>query len=123
MVTHFCSIDIGVRTTSKKASVKNKAIHFSIPSSRNLFKAIERFLKVTNKIEVILNISRELFQVNLFWQIPMQGGFNIHLMDKADAIHFGYKDKGFSIVNSFYLRKSFVTNLALCFSTLNLMHI
>jgi hypothetical protein len=82
MVSYFLGIDIGVRMTSRKVGVKKKVIHFSIPSSRSLLKTIERFLKVTNKVGVILNIARRLFHVNLFLQIPMQEGrFNIHLMD------------------------------------------
>jgi hypothetical protein len=43
---------------------------------------INGFLKVTNKVGVILDIARRLFHANLFLQIPMQEGrFNIHLMD------------------------------------------
>ena len=40
MVSCFLVIDIGVRMASKKTSVKEKAIHFGIPSSRSLLKAI-----------------------------------------------------------------------------------
>jgi hypothetical protein len=74
---------------------------------------------VTNKARVILDIYRRLFHVDFFLQISMQkGGFNIRLMDlpfmggskgknKVDGIHFGYRGKGFIIVNSFNLGKSF----------------
>ena len=34
MVSYFLGIDIGVRMASRKTSVKEKAIHFGIPSSR-----------------------------------------------------------------------------------------
>ena len=64
MVSYFLGIDIGVRMVSRKTSVKEKAIHFGIPSSRSLLKAIQGFLKETNKARVILNISRRLFHVN-----------------------------------------------------------
>ena len=57
MVSYFLGIDIGVRKASRKTSVKEKDIHFGIPSSRSLFKA-------TNKARVILNISRRLFPAN-----------------------------------------------------------
>ena len=40
MVSYFLGIDIGVRMASRKTSVKEKAIHFGIPSSRSLHKAI-----------------------------------------------------------------------------------
>ena len=40
MVSYFLGIDIGVRMASKKTSVKENAIHFGIPSSRILLKAI-----------------------------------------------------------------------------------
>ena len=40
MVSYFLGIDIGVRMASKKTNVKEKAIHFGIPSSRILLKAI-----------------------------------------------------------------------------------
>jgi hypothetical protein len=49
---------------------------------RILLKTIERFLKATDKVEVILNIAVRLFHVDFFLQIPMEeGGFDIHLMD------------------------------------------
>ena len=64
MVSYFLGIDIGVRMASRKTSVKEKAIHFDIPSSRILLKAIKGFIKETNKARVILNISRRLFHVN-----------------------------------------------------------
>ena len=40
MVSYFLVIDIGVKMASRKSSVKEKAIHFGIPSSRSLLKAI-----------------------------------------------------------------------------------
>ena len=40
MVSYFLGIDIGVRMKSRKISFKEKAIHFGIPSSRSLLKAI-----------------------------------------------------------------------------------
>ena len=40
MVSYFLGIDIGVRMASRKTSVKEKVIHFGIPSSRSLLKAI-----------------------------------------------------------------------------------
>ena len=40
MVPYFLGIDIGVRMASRKTSVKEKSIHFCIPSSRGLLKAI-----------------------------------------------------------------------------------
>jgi hypothetical protein len=72
MTSYFLGIDIRVRMTSRKASVKKKAIHFGIPSSRSLLKTINRFFKVTNKAGVILDIAKRLFHVDLFLQIPMQ---------------------------------------------------
>jgi hypothetical protein len=100
---------------SRKVGVKKKVVHFGIPISRIFLKTIKRFLKVKNKARVILDIARRLFHVYFFLQIPMQeGGFDIHLMDlpfmqgckgknKAYGIHFGYRGKGFIIVNSFNL--------------------
>ena len=119
MASYFLSIDIRVRMESRKASVKKKVVHFGLLNSRSFLKTIKRFLKVKNKDRVILDIARRLFHVYFFFQIPMQeNGFNIHLMDlpfmrdskgknKADGIHFGYRGKGFIIVNSFNLGKSF----------------
>ena len=40
MVSYFFGIDIGIRMASRKTSVKEKAMHFGIPSSRSLLKAI-----------------------------------------------------------------------------------
>ena len=40
MISYFLGIDIGARMTSRKTSVKEKDIHFGIPSSRSLLKAI-----------------------------------------------------------------------------------
>ena len=36
MVSYFLGIDIGVRMTSRKTSVKEKVIHFGIPIPRSL---------------------------------------------------------------------------------------
>ena len=44
MVSYFLGIDIGVKMASIKTSVKEKAIHFGIPSSRSLLKAIYGYL-------------------------------------------------------------------------------
>ena len=43
MVSYFLGIEIGVIMASKKNSVKEKAIHFGIPSSRSLLKAVQGF--------------------------------------------------------------------------------
>jgi hypothetical protein len=56
--------------TSIQFSVKKKAIHFDIPSSRIFLKTIKRFLKVTNKDGVILDISKRLFHVFIFFVNP-----------------------------------------------------
>ena len=40
MVSYFLGIDIGVKITSRETIVKEKVIHFGIPSSRSLVKAI-----------------------------------------------------------------------------------
>ena len=101
IVTYFLGIDIGVRMTSRKTGVKEKAIHFGISGSRSLLKAMQGFLKATDRAGVILNIAKRLFLVNFFLQIPMQEGrLDIHLMDlpfmqgykgkdKVDGVHFG----------------------------------
>jgi hypothetical protein len=82
MASYFLGIDIRIRMTSRKSVSRRKFVHFGIPSSGSFLKTIKRFLKVTNKARVILDIARRLFHVDLFLQIPMQeGGFNIHLMD------------------------------------------
>ena len=49
MVSYFLGIDIRVRMTYRKTSVKGKAINFGIPGSRSLLKSIHGFLKVTYK--------------------------------------------------------------------------
>ena len=64
MVSYFLGIYIGVRMASRKTSVKDKVIHFGIPRFRSLLKAIQGFLKETDKARVIMNISRRLFHVN-----------------------------------------------------------
>jgi hypothetical protein len=67
---------------SRESSGNKKAIHFGIPISGSLLETIKRFLEVTNKARVILDIARRLFHVDFFLQISMQeGGFNIHMMD------------------------------------------
>jgi hypothetical protein len=67
---------------SRKSGVKKKVVHFGIPRSRILLKTIKKFIKVTNKAGVILDLSRRLFCVYLFLKICMQeGGFDIHLID------------------------------------------
>ena len=82
MASYFLGIDIRVKMTSRKASIKKKAVHFGIPNLRSFLKTIKRFLKEKNKVGFILDISKMLFHVYFFLQISMQeGGFNIHLMD------------------------------------------
>jgi hypothetical protein len=82
MASYFLGIDIRIRMTSRESSGNKKAIHFGIPSSGSLLETIKRFLEVTNKARVILDIARRLFHVDFFLKIFVQeGGFNIHLMD------------------------------------------
>jgi hypothetical protein len=82
MASYFLGIDISIRMASRESSGNKKSIHFGIPSSRSLLETQKRFLKVTNKARVILDIAKRLFHVYLFLQISMQyGGFNIHLME------------------------------------------
>jgi hypothetical protein len=82
MASYFLGIDIKIRMASGKSDVNKKVVHFGIPSSGSLLKTIKRFLKAINKARFILDITRRLFHVDFFLQIPMQeGGFNIHLMD------------------------------------------
>jgi hypothetical protein len=67
---------------SRESSGNKKSINFGIPSSGSLLETIKRFLEVTNKARVILDIARRLFHVDLFLQISLQEGkFNIHMMD------------------------------------------
>ena len=40
MLSYFLGIDIGVKMASRKTSVKEKVIHFGIPISMTLLKAI-----------------------------------------------------------------------------------
>ena len=47
IVSYFLGIDIGVRMTSRKTSVQEKAIHFGIPRSRSLLKAIVVISQIT----------------------------------------------------------------------------
>jgi hypothetical protein len=119
MASYLLGIDIRIKISSRESGVNKKDVHFGIPSSRILLNTIKRFLKATNKDRFILDIATRLFHVYFFLPISVQeGGFNIHLMEipfmrgnkgknKADGIHFGYRDKGFIIVNSFNLGKSF----------------
>jgi hypothetical protein len=82
MTSYVLGIDIRIIMTSRKSGVNKKAIHFGIPRSRSLLKTIKRFIKVKNKVRVILDIAKRLFHAYFFLQIPMQeGGFNIHLME------------------------------------------
>jgi adenylate kinase family enzyme len=82
MTSYFLGIYIRIRMASRESSGKKKVIHFGIPRSGSLIETIKRFLKVTNKDKVILDIARRLFHVDFFLQISMQeGGFNVHLMD------------------------------------------
>jgi len=82
MVSYFLGIDIRDIMTLRKANVKKKVIHFSIPNPRRFLNTIERFLKVARKTRVIFNIARILLHVNLFLKIPMKEfKFNTYLMD------------------------------------------
>jgi hypothetical protein len=82
MDSYFLGIDIRIRMTSRESSGNKKAVHFGIPRSGSFLKTIKRFLKETNKARVILDITRRLFHVDLFFQISMQEGkLNIHLME------------------------------------------
>jgi hypothetical protein len=82
MASYFLGIDIRIRMASREFSGNKKAIHFGIPSSGSLLETIKRFLEVTNKARVILDIAKRLFHAVFFLQISMQEGrFNIHLMD------------------------------------------
>jgi hypothetical protein len=74
MASYFLGIDIRVRMTSRKDSIKKKVVHFGISSLRSLLKTIKRFLKVTNKAGVVLDIARRLFHVYLFLHILMKEG-------------------------------------------------
>jgi len=82
MDSYFLGIYIRIRMAYRKSGVNQKADHFGIPRLGSLLKTIKRFLKVTNKARVILNIAMRLFHVYFFLQFPMdEGKFNIHLMD------------------------------------------
>ena len=63
---YFLGIDILVRMIFRKVDVKKKSIQFIIPISRILLKAMDIFLKETNKTSVILIIPKRLFHVNFF---------------------------------------------------------
>jgi hypothetical protein len=82
MASYFLGIEIRVKMTSRKVDIKKKVVHFGIPILRSFLKTITRFIKVTNKAGVILDIASRLFHVYSFFQIPMQEViFNIHMMD------------------------------------------
>jgi hypothetical protein len=82
MSSYFLGMDIRIRMTPRESSVNKKFVHFGKPSSVSLLKTINRFPKVINKVRVVLEIARRLFQVDLFLQISMQeGGFDIRMMD------------------------------------------
>jgi hypothetical protein len=74
MASYFLGIDIRIRMASRESSGNKKVVHFGIPSSGSLLETIKRFLEVTNKARVILDIARRLFHVYLFLQIFMQEG-------------------------------------------------
>jgi hypothetical protein len=78
MDSYFLGIDIMVRMTLRKVNIKKKVVNFS----RSLLKTIKRFHQATNKAGVIMDITKRLFHVYLFLQIPMQEGiFNIHMLE------------------------------------------
>jgi hypothetical protein len=49
MNSYFLGIDIRVRMTSRKISIKKKVVHFGIPRLRRLLKTIKAFLKEEKK--------------------------------------------------------------------------
>ena len=61
MDSYFLGIDIRIRMASRESSDNKKAIHFCIPSLGSLLETIKRFLEVTNKARVILDIAKRLF--------------------------------------------------------------
>jgi hypothetical protein len=82
MASYFLGIDIRIIMASRESTDNKKGVHFGIPRSGSLLETRKRFLKVTNKARVILDIARRLFHANFFLHISMQEGrFNIHLMD------------------------------------------
>ena len=82
MVSYFFGIDIGVIMASRKTIVKEKAIHFGIPSLRRFLKLVEGFLKVKYNARFIINISRRFFHLNFLLQITMSECIlDIHLMN------------------------------------------
>ena len=52
MVSYFLGIDIGIRMASRKTSVKEKAIHFGIPSLGASLRAYKDFLRRQTRIEL-----------------------------------------------------------------------
>ena len=66
---YFLEIDIRIRMASRESSGNKKAVHFGIPSSRRLLKTIKRFLKVTNKSRVIMDIDMRFFHVYFFLRL------------------------------------------------------
>ena len=82
MASYFLGIDIRIKMTSREFGVNMKVVRFGIPSLRSFLKTINKFLKVTKRARVIMDIVERLFHVDLFLQIPMQQGkFGIQLMD------------------------------------------
>jgi hypothetical protein len=71
MDSYFLGIYIRIKMTSIESGVNKKVVHFGIPSSRSLLKTIKRFLKVTNKDRVILDIAMRFFHVYFFLKISM----------------------------------------------------
>jgi hypothetical protein len=82
MASYFLGIDIRIRMASRESIGNKKVVHFGIPSLGSLLETIKRFIKVTSKARVIIDIARRLFHVYLFLQISMkEGGFNVHMME------------------------------------------
>ena len=52
MVSYFLGIDIGIRMTSRKTNVKEKAIHFGIPSSGACLRPYKEFLRRQTRLEL-----------------------------------------------------------------------
>jgi hypothetical protein len=124
MASYFLGIDIRIRMASRESGVNKKVVHFGIPSSGSLLKTIKRFLKVTNKARVIMDISRRFFHVYFFLQISMQeGGFNIDpiYVRQQGQEQVGWNSfwlQGQRFYYSQFLKLPLATNRALCLSTL-----
>ena len=67
MASYFLGINIRIIMASRKSGVNKKVFHFGIPSLGSLLKTIKRFLKVENKVGVILDLAKRLFHVDLFF--------------------------------------------------------